>query len=346
MGESDWTAVDYAVKMQFATAQSFPHDLLALIRERMAAGHGGYPLTGSPEEVADGIERLVKAGFAGTTLSFVNYVEEFPYFAETVLPILEARAVRTTAGETFAARRAVVCNVTPTQLYGRLLRDLPGAEDARRRAQAYRYGPADMQIHIALSEPPRWRDPALGRVGLLHLTAGLDAVSRAVNEAGRGLLPAEPTIVVGQPALADPSCAPPGGSVLWLQLQELPSLIGGDAAGEIDTPADGWWTNAVAHAYARRVLGRLEGRILNLQSATAGLRVMGPHELERRNVNLVGGGPYSGACGLEQFHLSRPFAGARRKPAGVRRLHHIGASAHPGPGLGGVSGYLGAQAIG
>ena len=95
VGESDWTAVDYVVKMQFATAQSFPHDLLALIRERMAAGHGGYPLTGSPEEVADGIERLVKAGFAGTTLSFVNYVEEFPYFAETVLPILEARGVRT-----------------------------------------------------------------------------------------------------------------------------------------------------------------------------------------------------------------------------------------------------------
>ena len=48
-----------------------------------------------------------------------------------------ARAVRTTAGETYAARRAVVCNVTPTQLYGRLLRDLPGAKDARRRAQAY-----------------------------------------------------------------------------------------------------------------------------------------------------------------------------------------------------------------
>ncbi len=95
VGRSDWKAVDYVVNMQFATAQSFPHDLLALIRERMAAGHGGYPLTGTPEQVADGIEQLIRAGFGGTTLSFVNYVDEFPYFAETVLPILEARGLRT-----------------------------------------------------------------------------------------------------------------------------------------------------------------------------------------------------------------------------------------------------------
>ncbi|MGV3551766.1 LLM class flavin-dependent oxidoreductase [Rhizobium sp.] len=94
VGESDWAAVDYAVGMQFATAQSFPHDLLAMIRERFAAGHGGFPLIGTPEQVADGIEQLYKTGFAGTTLSFVNYVDEFPYFAETVLPLLEKRGIR------------------------------------------------------------------------------------------------------------------------------------------------------------------------------------------------------------------------------------------------------------
>ena len=47
-----------------------------------------------PEQVADGIEQLVDAGFGGTGLSFVNYAEEFPYFAETVLPILEKRGIR------------------------------------------------------------------------------------------------------------------------------------------------------------------------------------------------------------------------------------------------------------
>ena len=34
------------------------------------------------------------AGFKGTTLSFVDYVEEFPYFRDEVLPLLEARGLR------------------------------------------------------------------------------------------------------------------------------------------------------------------------------------------------------------------------------------------------------------
>lgn len=94
VGETDWEATDNLVSLQFAHAKSFPHDLLALIRERMAAGHGGFPLTGTPEQVADGIESLIEAGFGGTTLSFVNYVDEFPYFRDTVLPLLEQRGLR------------------------------------------------------------------------------------------------------------------------------------------------------------------------------------------------------------------------------------------------------------
>lgn len=82
------------MKLQFAHAHSFPHDLLALIKDRMAAGHGGFPLVGTPPQVADGLISLHKAGFAGTTLSFVDYVEEFPYFRDTVLPLLEQAGIR------------------------------------------------------------------------------------------------------------------------------------------------------------------------------------------------------------------------------------------------------------
>ena len=76
--------MDNLIALQFANAQSFPHDLLALIRDRMAAGHGGFPLVGTPEQIADGISQLHEAGFKGTTLSFVDYVKEFPYFRDHV----------------------------------------------------------------------------------------------------------------------------------------------------------------------------------------------------------------------------------------------------------------------
>ena len=91
---ADWEAVDNLVNLQFAHAHSFPHDLLAQIRYLMAQGHGGFPLVGTPQQVAEGIIKLHETGFSGTTLSFVDYVEEFPYFRDNVLPLLEEAGIR------------------------------------------------------------------------------------------------------------------------------------------------------------------------------------------------------------------------------------------------------------
>ena len=128
-----------------------------------------------------------------------------------------------------------------------------GRREAASASKDYRYGKGDMQIHYALKSPPRWKTPELGNVALLHLTPGLDGVSKAVNECERGMLPAVPTICVGQPHALDPSRCPPGAGILWIQLPEAPRTIKGDAAGEIATPADGRWTEAIREAYADRV---------------------------------------------------------------------------------------------
>lgn len=257
-----------------------------------------------------------------------------------------ARAVVTADGRRFVAGRAIACNVTPPQLYHRLL---PSGEVPCRVADkvaAYRFGRACMQIHIALSAPPEWADPELGRVGLLHLTPGLDGVSRAVNEAERGLLPGEATIVVGQPAEADPSRCPAGTALLWIQLQELPRLVRGDALGQVEVPEDGRWDDALAEAYAGRIIARLRHHIANFDAAVRGIEILGPHRLEAMNVNLAGGDPYSGVCSVDQFFAMRPFGGAKNHETHIRGLYHFGASTHPGPGLSGTSGYLTAQAIG
>jgi phytoene dehydrogenase-like protein len=58
------------------------------------------------------------------------------------------------------------------------------------------------------------------------------------------------------------------------------------------------------------------------------------------NINLVGGDPYGGACSIDQFFLWRPLRGTKNHATPVKRLYHIGASTHPGPGLGGGSGFL------
>ena len=256
----------------------------------------------------------------------------------------EATGVRLADGSEVTADRAVIANVTPTQLYGRLLDgDAPGR--MTQRAGRFRYGRSEMQIHFALSEPPRWHgDERLAQTAIVHVTPGLDGVSRAVNEAERGLLPAEATVVVGQPLTMDGSRAPEGAGLLWIQLQELPWHVKGDAAGEIDV-GNGSWTEELRERYADRIQARIAAHIPNFDSALRKRVVLSPADLEAANVNLVHGDPYSGALALDQNLLWRPFAASPGHGTPVRRLWHIGASTHPGPGLGAGSGTLVAKRL-
>src|SRR5205823_9543796 len=138
-------------------------------------------------------------------------------------------------GDEYGAIRAVVASTNPDQLYLQLLADTDVVPQlVKHQATKYRYGRGCMQIHLALSEPPRWPDERLNNVGQLHITTGLDGVSRAVNEATRGLLPAEPTISFDAPTGRDPSRAPAGKAMVRLQMVEVPFRPRGDAAGKID----------------------------------------------------------------------------------------------------------------
>jgi phytoene dehydrogenase-like protein len=290
---------------------------------------------------------VVKGGSGNIVKAFRTIIEHkggvFVTGADVEHVIVErGRAVGVSAGgRTWRAREAVVCNVTPKQLYGRLLPDAP--EPWRERADAYYFGRGDMQIHFALSSPPQWCDAELGRVPLVHLTESMETVCLSVTQANNGLIPAHPTIAIGQPTTVDPSRAPAGGAILWIQMQEMPSRLRGDAAGEIDVPADGRWTDAVREQVADRVQRRLETVMPGLSGKIVGRRAFSPADLEALNCNLVGGDPYSGVCSPDQFFWLRPFAGdkgRRGHSTPFRNLYQIGASTHPGPGLGGASGWM------
>ena len=91
---ADWDAVDNLMRLQGMHAQSFSPEMLASFRSRFAAGHGTCPLIGTPDTVADEIERFAKAGFGGITMSFVDYVGELEYFSQEVMPRLAKKGLR------------------------------------------------------------------------------------------------------------------------------------------------------------------------------------------------------------------------------------------------------------
>jgi alkanesulfonate monooxygenase SsuD/methylene tetrahydromethanopterin reductase-like flavin-dependent oxidoreductase (luciferase family) len=55
---------------------------------------GGVPIVGDPDHVATELAKLNESGLRGIAISMVNYADELPYFAQEVLPRLEAKGVR------------------------------------------------------------------------------------------------------------------------------------------------------------------------------------------------------------------------------------------------------------
>ena len=96
MKMEDRGAVDQhmAGKQQFSAS----HDPEAYrsYRKRFAGGAGTYPLVGTPSDIVAEMVKMADAGFAGTTVSFVNFKTELPYFVQTVLPLAREAGLRET----------------------------------------------------------------------------------------------------------------------------------------------------------------------------------------------------------------------------------------------------------
>jgi dimethylsulfone monooxygenase len=96
---ADWDAVEAMMTLRNITPQNYsPEDYAA--RRRYFAGNaiGGYPFVGTPDRVAEELATLSEAGMRGIAVSFVNFLDEVPYFAAEVLPRLARRGVRTRCG--------------------------------------------------------------------------------------------------------------------------------------------------------------------------------------------------------------------------------------------------------
>ena len=97
--------------------------------------------------------------------------------------------------------------------------------------------------------------------------------------------------------------------------------------------------------YADRIQARLARHIPNLESSILDRVSLSPADLQEANINLVNGDPYGGSLALDQNFLWRPLASQPGHRTPVEGVWHIGASTHPGPGLGGGSGALVAQQL-
>lgn len=234
----------------------------------------------------------------------------------------------------------IIANVTPNALYGKLLKNQREKNPTiYKQAKEFKFNSkGNMQIHLILKEKTSWKDSALNEVGYIHITDGIDAVSKAINEASRGALPTNPTICIAQPSNSDPSRVKDGKSVLWIQLPETPYFPTLDSANELNELIKEGWSEELKEAYSNRIINLISKHLPALKENIIYKEIISPKDLYDTNINLEKGDPYSGECELEQYLLFRPLKGTKNHETPYKNLFHIGASTHPGPGLGAGSG--------
>ena len=178
-----------------------------------------------------------------------------------------ATGVRLANGETHPATKAVIAGVAPGALAGKLLPNGSGDAGFDTAMKKFRHAPGTMMIHLALDGLPDWTAGAeLKKFAYVHIAPSLDQMARTYQQAIAGLLPDEPVLVVGQPTAIDPSRAPDGKHVLWVQVRMLPADVKGDAAGEI---APEHW-DAIKERYADRAIALIEAHAPGLSAKDPG----------------------------------------------------------------------------
>ncbi|WP_433503676.1 LLM class flavin-dependent oxidoreductase [Pseudonocardia halophobica] len=90
----DTESVDAWMRLQGANTQLMPPEILAMMRQRFAAGAGGFPLVGTAETIAERLEMLSAAGIDGALLTWVDYDAGIADFVRDVVPRLEKAGLR------------------------------------------------------------------------------------------------------------------------------------------------------------------------------------------------------------------------------------------------------------
>jgi len=93
IAHADWEGAENFMRFIGLNSESFG-DQLHQTRERFVTCTGGYPLVGTPEQVAEQLVAISDSGIDGMLFGVLDHQRELPYFAEHVLPLLKKAGIR------------------------------------------------------------------------------------------------------------------------------------------------------------------------------------------------------------------------------------------------------------
>ena len=335
-----------------ASAADAPRTLLA-----GNAGHADLPLNGTGSGVFALMLTMtgqihgfpVPVGGAGAlTAALARRLERKGGHVELGTPVTgigcvtaaPARSARRPA-TTYDAKRAVVASVVAPHLYSDLLRPRDLSRRVRWGMKHFELDPSTVKVDWALSGPVPWASTPAAAAGTVHVADSVAQMVEATEQVSAGVVPRDPFLLTGQMTTSDPTRSPAGTESLWAYTHvPQPAQHRSDAAGELT----GRWDHDDLERFGDRIQARLERLAPGFGSTVLARRVLGPHELEARDANLVGGALNGGTSRISQELVLRPVPGLGRAEAGVPGLYLASASAHPGGGVHGAPGANAARA--
>lgn len=260
--------------------------------------------------------------------------------SEVVVSSGRAVGVRTAAGDRYGARRAVIAAVGVPQLYLRLLADQPLPAEIVATCRRF---PTDFplfKVDWALGGKIPWLSPEAAAAGTVHLGGELEEMIGEGAQLRRGIVAAEPFLVLGQMTTADETRSPAGTESAWAY-GHLPRSVASDGGGD---GVKGDWGASDLELLADRAQRRIESFAPGFSSLVLARRVVGPKELAAADANLLYGTLGGGTMALHNQALLRPFAGTGRPETPIGGLFLASSYAHPGPGVHGACGANAARA--
>jgi dimethylsulfone monooxygenase len=103
--KGDWEAAGNLLRIFGLQSASYDPKTLENHKAHFIAGHGGYPLVGTAEQIADELGRLADIGVDGCLISWVNYKDELKQWNSDVLPLLVQSGLRQPFEAAAASRR-------------------------------------------------------------------------------------------------------------------------------------------------------------------------------------------------------------------------------------------------
>ncbi|GGY14303.1 phytoene desaturase family protein, partial [Streptomyces anandii] len=251
-----------------------------------------------------------------------------------------AVGVRTAGGETVAAARAVLADVSVPALY----RQLVGPEHLPAQLLAdlerFQWDFSTFKVDWALDGPVPWQTEGAVGAGTVHLADGLDELTRFAAQIAMRQVPDRPFALFGQMTTSDASRSPRGTESAWAYTH-VPREITGDAGDEGIT---GSWGTRDQELMADRVERQVERFAPGFRALIRARRILAPPTLQALNRNLDDGAINGGTTAMHQQLVFRPVPGTGRPETPVAGLFLASAGAHPGGGVHGAPGANAARA--